>query len=146
MTRQVLFLCTGNYYRSRFAEYLFNSLAEQHRLNWRAASRGVATEFGSYNIGPISVQAREGLEARGVFLAQNLRLPQQLDEHDLVRADRIFALNEAEHRSQLRARFPLWADRIEYWHVPDLNVASAAIALPAIEHQVHALIRQLGNS
>jgi protein-tyrosine phosphatase len=27
MTKQVLFLCTGNYYRSRYAEELFNHLS-----------------------------------------------------------------------------------------------------------------------
>ena len=36
----VLFLCTGNYYRSRFAESLFNSVAGKMGLPWRASSRG----------------------------------------------------------------------------------------------------------
>ena len=36
----VLFLCSGNYYRSRFAEIFFNWLAPQQGLNWRAESRG----------------------------------------------------------------------------------------------------------
>ena len=31
-TKGVLFLCTGNYYRSRFAEILFNSVAAQMGL------------------------------------------------------------------------------------------------------------------
>jgi protein-tyrosine phosphatase len=29
----MLFLCTGNYYRSRFAELLFNHLAKQRGLD-----------------------------------------------------------------------------------------------------------------
>ncbi len=49
MTHKLLFLCTGNYYRSRFAELLFNHLAAQVGLDWRADSRGVATEMGIYN-------------------------------------------------------------------------------------------------
>ena len=40
--KRVLFLCTGNYYRSRFAEILFNQLAPTRGLNWRADSRGLA--------------------------------------------------------------------------------------------------------
>ena len=38
-TKGVLFLCTGNYYRSRFAEVLFNSVAGQMGLPWRAHRR-----------------------------------------------------------------------------------------------------------
>jgi hypothetical protein len=37
--KAVLFLCTGNYYRSRFAEVLFNSVAGKMGLPWRASSR-----------------------------------------------------------------------------------------------------------
>ena len=33
---RVLFLCTGIYYRSRFAEHFFNWLAETDGLPWRA--------------------------------------------------------------------------------------------------------------
>ncbi len=145
MTSQLLFLCTGNYYRSRFAEHLFNSLAERHRVNWRATSRGVATEFGVHNVGPISSYALAGLRERGVSVERNLRMPMQLDERDLVHAHRIIALNEIEHRPQIAARFPWWANRIEYWHVPDLDQSPAAVALPAIERQVRALIEQLGE-
>ena len=39
--KNVLFLCTGNYYRSRFAEILFNSVAGRMGLPWKASSRGM---------------------------------------------------------------------------------------------------------
>src|SRR6185312_8984112 len=56
---RVLFLCTGNYYRSRYAEELFNHFAKIEGLDWRAFSRG-ATERGSPgNMGPMSRFARE---------------------------------------------------------------------------------------
>jgi protein-tyrosine-phosphatase len=42
--KTVLFLCTGNYYRSRFAEELFNYEAERASLPWIAQSRGLALE------------------------------------------------------------------------------------------------------
>ena len=50
----MLFLCTGNYYRSRFAELLFNHLAKQRGLDWQATSRGLALERGANNVGSIS--------------------------------------------------------------------------------------------
>jgi protein-tyrosine-phosphatase len=37
--KRVLFLCTGNYYRSRFAELLFNYRARSTGLAWEASSR-----------------------------------------------------------------------------------------------------------
>ena len=42
--RTVLFLCTGNYYRSRFAEILFDSVAVKMGLPWKASSRGLACD------------------------------------------------------------------------------------------------------
>ena len=50
--KRILFLCTGNYYRSRFAEIFFNWHAEQRVLAWRAESRGLALD--ASNVGPIS--------------------------------------------------------------------------------------------
>jgi len=36
-----LFLCTGNYYRSRFAECYFRHLSAKYQLPWLADSRGL---------------------------------------------------------------------------------------------------------
>ena len=64
--RTVLFLCTGNYYRSRFAEILFNSVAGKMGLPWKASSRGLALERGVNNVGPIAASAVAALGALGV--------------------------------------------------------------------------------
>ena len=53
--RTVLFLCTGNYYRSRFAEILFDSVAVKMSLPWKASSRGLVLERGINNIGPMAL-------------------------------------------------------------------------------------------
>ncbi|WP_372478273.1 arsenate reductase/protein-tyrosine-phosphatase family protein [Nostoc mirabile] len=60
---KILFLCTGNYYRSRFAEHLFNWLATKQGLDWQADSRGLALERGINNVGAISRYALEALPA-----------------------------------------------------------------------------------
>jgi protein-tyrosine phosphatase len=57
--RTVRFLCTGNYYRSRFAEALFISVAVRMGLPWRASSRGLALERGVNNVG-VGGQGTEG--------------------------------------------------------------------------------------
>ena len=54
---KLLFLCTGNYYRSRFAEMYFRHLAVQHGLNWTVDSRGLRISLG--NVGPLSCFTQE---------------------------------------------------------------------------------------
>jgi protein-tyrosine-phosphatase len=122
--RTVLFLCTGNYYRSRLAEILFDALAKSAGLRWRAASGGVAIELGFGNVGPLSDAAAESLAALGISTDGYLRLPRQVDEDDFLRADLIIALKEAEHRPLLRSRYPAWEERAEYWHIHDTDLAS----------------------
>jgi protein-tyrosine phosphatase len=141
--KTVLFLCTGNYYRSRFAEILFNSLAEKHVLPWRATSRGVAIEFGIDNVGPISSDTLRKLQALGIPADGYLRSPLQVAEADLEQADLVVALKEAEHRPLLQARFPAWAERVEYWHVHDIDYGPVAEALADIEREVTALVGRL---
>ncbi|WP_259235282.1 arsenate reductase/protein-tyrosine-phosphatase family protein [Bradyrhizobium elkanii] len=65
--KRVLFLCTGNYYRSRYAEELFNHLARAEQLAWRASSRGAAERGSPDNVGPMSVFADDRLRATASF-------------------------------------------------------------------------------
>ena len=69
--RVVLFLCTGNYYRSRFAECLFNAVAAKPGLPWRARSRGLALERGAGNVGPMAATAVRILRELGAHSAED---------------------------------------------------------------------------
>ncbi len=118
--KDILFLCTGNYYRSRFAEVLFNSLAEKQNLPWKACSRGLALERGIHNVGPMAREAIETLQRLGVCVGADCeRMPQTLTRGDLEKASRIIALKRDEHLPLLQERFPPWADKVEYWHIED---------------------------
>ena len=143
MPRTVLFLCTGNYYRSRFAEAVFNDLASRAGLDWVATSRGLALELGRWNVGPISAHARAALAARGVSLADPVRDPLACNDADLSGAHRVVALKEAEHRPYLHRKHPGWADRVTYWHVHDLDQATPEQALSEIGRLVAGLVEEL---
>lgn len=143
MTRRLLFLCTGNYYRSRFAELLFNHRAAIANLAWRAESRGLAVDRGVHNRGPISLDVITGLRERGIVLAAEVRFPQQAHADDLARADHIIALDEPEHRPLLAQRFPAWVEHVEFWQAPDVPRAPVSHTLALIEGQVHRVIRWL---
>src|SRR5437763_450596 len=73
--QMILFLCTGNYCRSRFAEVLFNSVAGKFGLSWRASSRGLALEGGINNIGPMAASAITALEPLGIHAAEAVTQP-----------------------------------------------------------------------
>jgi predicted translation initiation factor SUI1 len=137
--KAVLFLCTGNYYRSRFAECLFNSVAANMGLPWQATSRGLALERGSANIGAMASAAVEALRARGFRDHQSLaRMPAAVTGEDLQHAARIIALKHAEHHPLVQERFPDWTEKIEFWHVDDDHGA-----LRHIEREVMALVARL---
>jgi protein-tyrosine phosphatase len=136
----VLFLCTGNYYRSRFAEELFNHLAEQEDLPWRAFSRGSSERGTLENTGPISGFALEGLQALGISPKGADKFPQACSLADFSQADVVIGLKEAEHRSMIERHFPAVADRVLYWQVDDIDVAQPSDALPHLTQMVTNLI------
>jgi protein-tyrosine phosphatase len=143
--KTVLFLCSGNYYRSRFAEHFFNWYARYERLRWRADSRGIVVGRHN-NPGPISRHAVERLDELGISINGSLRYPQQLTETDLSAADLVIAVKKAEHREMLNELFPDWTDRVEYWHIDDLDYAASQEALPVLENELRALMERLARS
>jgi protein-tyrosine phosphatase len=141
--KTVLFLCSGNYYRSRFAEIFFNWHAGQRTLAWRAESRGLALH--ASNVGPISRHTLAFLKTRGILPDACSRFPVAVSEHDFAAAHRIIAVKEAEHRPLVDAHFAKWRDRVEYWHVHDVDCALPAESIPHLEQEVLRLLEQLAK-
>jgi protein-tyrosine phosphatase len=141
--RIVLFLCSGNYYRSRYAEIVFNSVAAAADLGWIATSAGLLPEHFVVNPGPISPTILRMAASRGHQVAEPSRPPRAVTAADFQAATRIIALKDAEHRPIVAARFPDWADRVEYWTVHDVDVAPPHETLPSLESAVKRLIEEL---
>ena len=141
--KTVLFLCSGNYYRSRFAEEYFNYLATEQECAWRATSRGLVADRPNGNVGPMSPLAQAALRAQGIATPADPRAPQQVTAEELAAASLVIALKEAEHRPMLARRFPEFEDAVVYWTVHDLDVATADQVLPALAGAVAELLAQL---
>ncbi len=139
-TPHLLFLCTGNYYRSRFAEYYFRHLAAQAGLAWTVDSRALRITAG--NLGPLSRHTLAECIRLGVATGEP-RMPIALAEAELEQARLTIAVKETEHRPLMRAMFPAWEDRIEYWEIHDLDAATPEEALPELRRHVEALIERL---
>jgi protein-tyrosine phosphatase len=140
--KTVLFLCTGNYYRSRYAEIRFNDLAQRSGLDWRAESRGLAPHP-LINPGPMSRYTIEALERLGMEYAHHLRDPLAVTEADFERADRVIALKEAEHRAMIDQDFPHRCEAVEFWHVHDLDCSEPAATIDEIERLLTGLVGRL---
>jgi len=142
--KHVLFLCTGNYYRSRYAELLFNALAPTAGVPWHADSRGLNLAAGAGNVGPISPFAAQRLLSRGIDSAAAQRFPLAARAADFAQADLAIALKRAEHQPLVLAHFPQWAERIEYWDIHDIDVAPPDAALAGIDAALNRLLARLG--
>ena len=140
--KTILFLSTGNYYRSRFAEILFNSIAARDGLPWKAESRGLGVEW-SDHIGPIAQHAVLALESVDVQIDAKPRPPLQATQSDLEKADLIIGLKESEHRPMLESQFAGWGDRAQYWDIDDRDCGEPEIILAALQSEVVLLASRL---
>jgi protein-tyrosine phosphatase len=144
--RAVLFLCTGNYYRSRFAEELWHHLESKDPSGWRAESRGLFVAQGPPNIGHISPYARYALGVEGVRLSEPVRQPRQVGREDLVACSHIVAMSESEHRRMVQSLFPEWANLVEYWDIEDVEVCPVETAMKELRVRVCELRVRLGRA
>jgi protein-tyrosine phosphatase len=118
--KTAVFLCTGNYFRSRFAEILFNHVAGKFGLSWKASSRALALEPATRNVGPMAVVAIDALEKMGIRASADFaRFPLPVSTDELDQAHFIVALKQTEHLPMLQERFPAWVEKVEFWDVDD---------------------------
>jgi protein-tyrosine phosphatase len=143
MEKKLLFICTGNYYRSRYAEIFFNEWVGQHDLPWRATSRGL--RFSGNNIGHISPYVLQRLDDINPALQGDFRSPIILQESDLQSADLIIAMKESEHKPMMEAMFPMWHDWIAYWDIDDVDIRPPDVVLPLLEVRIKILLGHLGE-
>lgn len=142
--KKVLFICTGNYYRSRMAEEIFNYLARNHELHWQADSAGLRSDMSaSPNEGPISKYAIEMLGNRDYPVASEDRMPRSVTDQDLLNSELVICLHRPEHETVILERFPAYTENILYWQVADIDELDPEIAFQRVEKKVKELINTL---
>ena len=139
--KTVLFLCTGNYYRSRYAEILFNARAQEMGLAWNAVSRGLAPD--PRNPGPMSRDTMAALQRQGITVEEYLRLPIKVTDNDFESNHHIVAVKEAEHRLMIQRDYPHRLENVEFWHVHDLDCCGPEEAIPHLDQEVSGLVMRL---
>lgn len=141
--RRVLFLCTGNFYRSRFAELVFNHASAARGLAVRADSAGLARDCHHLNRGPLSPFAAARLRARGLPVPATPRPPRDATDADFDACEVVVAVQESEHRPMIEARFGAHAARVRYWDIADVDRRPPDDALEEIERLALALLDEL---
>ena len=142
--QKLLFLCSGNYYRSRFAEEYFNHLAELKGLKWQASSKGLSQNMPSpNNPGPVSIHAIEALDSRNVMGKGLRRFPRPVEENDFLNYQKIIALSELEHKPMLKARFNHHYDKIAFFEVGDLPLEDPKSAMEKLSLLVDQLVQEI---
>jgi protein-tyrosine phosphatase len=142
--QKLLFLCSGNYYRSRFAEEYFNHLAESKGLKWKAYSKGLSQNMPSpNNPGPVSVHTIQALKNRNVSGKHLSRNPMPVVETDFLHYDKIIALSEIEHKPMLITRFNGHHAKVDYFEVGDLPLEEPEAAMTKLSILVEKLVRDI---
>ncbi len=141
--KTILFVCTGNYYRSRLAELYFNQLAQKHKLPWKALSVGTEADQG-HNEGPISIHTIEACAEFNIPLAKPYRFPEQIAKGHLTEASTIILLNEEEHLPYLQSKFPDHINsNITSWKILDIDYEKPETAIQALMIKVDDLVETL---
>lgn len=139
--KKILFVCTGNYYRSRFAESYFNWKATNSALPWQAVSRGLRLVSGRKGISEL---VQQELTSMGVPDSRTISDPQQLTKQDLLTSDYVVILDEEEHRPMMEQQFPgMTLNHVHYWHIQDYPYMHAHEACSAMAAKIDSLVTEL---
>jgi protein-tyrosine phosphatase len=114
----ILFICTGNWYRSRFAESYLKSKGYKHVL-----SRGVNVNNNKKRkyreIHKQSSLVKNKLKELGLEKYINNKTPKQLTENDMLKSNKIILINKKEHYSYIIKKYPKYKNKLIVWNIRD---------------------------
>lgn len=117
----ILFVCTGNFYRSRFCEHYMTYLGELLKLPLSCSSKGFEIELADHVStihGEISPFTIERLKTFGIQI-DNVKERESLLQSDIDRADILVIIDKGEHSPYLK-NFNISKTDTIFWTVKDI--------------------------
>ena len=145
---KVTFVCTGNYYRSRFAESYFNYLCDILKLNYVADSYGLAIHFAdelAEEHGEISPFSKERMEKIGIPERYFLRDRKSLIKDAIENSDVIIAMDKEEHTPMIMEQFPSYINQFNFFEVKDVFDWEPKQTLDETQKMVEMMINDIMN-
>jgi protein-tyrosine phosphatase len=143
---KVLFLCTGNYYRSRLAEEALRGYSAAQDIKLVSDSAGLGIIPNPINIGPMRLEAVNYLKNSGFRSIGMNRFPKKCTVFDLESSDIVIGMNEPEHKQMFDEQFPgIAANRVRYWHVPDMDEDPGFLSPDLIDRNVRFLLKEIAR-
>ena len=137
----ILFVCTGNIFRSRFAEEVFNHLCKINGVDATAFSAGL--QVGRYKQRKIYRPAMSELERLKIEPLRSNEDSVHINDIDVSIYDQIICMDEEEHKPMVRSNELLSGFTFQYWNIVDMPKVSSDISLPKCYKKVESLIDQL---
>ncbi len=104
---KILFVCTGNSYRSPIAEALLQKVRGDLEVE----------SAGTHPAGKIASNARKFLEEENAL--KNLKgAPEGIDQKDLEEYNLVITMKQ-NHKNEILRRYPQIEDRIQVWNIDD---------------------------
>ena len=140
---KVLFVCTANIHRSRFAEEVFNHLAKKGDSVHQAFSAGL--RVGDYSFRTIYYPALDNLKKFNITPHRPSAHSMHIDDVDLSEYGRIICMDEGEHKPMVLANPNLKNDLFEYWNIIDEPKVKSELSLPKCFQRVESLLSDLDS-
>lgn len=144
--KKITFVCSGNYYRSRYAESYFNYISDVLGLPYQADSFGLAVHLAddlAKEHGEISPFSRKKLEDAGIPEKYFNRDRKSLTKDDIESSDFIIAMDKEEHVPMIKEKFPKYIHQFNFFEIKDIFDWEPEKTLSESQKKVEMIINQI---